>query len=141
MLFAYFAFIASIPVFNQPATVTYANPGARLERLLPELSMACGQSLVASSTMQDQVLAVRLDRANTVQVLDKLAYAAWGKWRKDGERFILEPDKDGVSREEHRIAEAYRQVIHRTLAKLQARLLPKQTTTDEGGRKTWPPTP
>ena len=141
MLFAYFAVIASIPEFNQPATVTYSNPGARLERLLPELSMACGQTLAASSAMQDQVLAVRLDRADTAQVLDKLAYAAWGKWRKDGERFILEPDEDGVSREEHRIAADYRQVIHRTLAKLQARLLPNQPTTDEWGRKLGPPTP
>ncbi|MHB8636293.1 MAG: hypothetical protein ACYC96_07455 [Fimbriimonadaceae bacterium] len=123
------------------ATVTYTNIGARLERLLPELSKVTGLQLVASPQVRDEVMALRFDNVATSDALAKVAFAAWGVWRRDGERLVLDPDVAGLRQAENEIALHHRLVVHRTLAKLHNRLLPGQPKLDVFGRKAAPPGP
>ena len=118
MFLAHLALIAS----GRDAAVTYTNPGARLELVMPELSKAVGRRLEVSPELRDIVVAVRLQGANSATALEKVAYAAWGMWRTDGDRLVLESDPASERAEAVRIAGEYRKIIHAMLAQFVGRL-------------------
>src|SRR5579862_3536796 len=108
MLFATVALVVLLQT-GPVGTVTYTNTGARLERLLPDLSEATGLTLEPSKQMQDVILTLRLDKAPIGASLKNLEVATRGTWRQMGGKYVLYEDSQGIAREQQKLANRHQQ--------------------------------
>ena len=114
MLLAYLALFASTQ--TPTGSVTYTNAGARLERLLPQLSKACNKQLTSNPELRDLVVALRLRHAPLQKAMDQIAYVARGRWEVAPGGFNLVFDDAGIAAERARETERFHQEIHSLLA-------------------------
>ena len=114
MLIAYLALFASTQ--TPTGSVTYTNAGARLERLLPELSKACHTKLTSNPELRDLVVVLRLRHAPLQKAMDQIAYVVRGRWEAVPGGFNLVFDGAGIAAERARETERFHSEIHRLLA-------------------------
>ena len=118
MIVASLALLANIGSASLPATVTYTNPGARLEVVLPELSMATGLKLVPADEMKGIPVVLRLHGAPVQEALEKLAFAARGVWSVENGVHVLHVDAVAIHKEREAAVAKHAAVIHGILAEL-----------------------
>lgn len=80
---------ALISAQEPKGTVTYGTPGALAGRVLRELSVKTGLTLLASPPTEKEVLTIYLLNASVKETLDRVAWAVGGSWKREGEAYRL----------------------------------------------------
>lgn len=84
-----FALAFVVVALSEP--VTFSCPVQPLKDSIPALSKAMGRNLKVSSDLEWNTIYVKVKNADPQQVLDKLAYASYGKWEnQDGVLSLVE---------------------------------------------------
>jgi hypothetical protein len=71
------------------AKFDFEAPAAPAKRLFEALSKACGTSLVASGSVANDVLALRLHGVTVNEAMAKIAQTVHGEWRNEGSGWVL----------------------------------------------------
>jgi hypothetical protein len=119
-----FMFPSGAVAQNAVGKVTYVSSGISAGKALKELSPKVGLTLLASPATENDVLVLSLKDAPVKEVLEKLAWAVGGTWKKEGEALRLartsEDNAAERTRERSHIIEGYRAALAKRKEELAA---------------------